>query len=65
MVVAPANYGLVDSSIGGQLARKMIPSADGRTRRGLVAINNMRDRTVKSYVKGQSFVHGASRLVIG
>lgn len=62
MVVAPANYGLVDSSIGGQLARKMIPSADGRTRRGLVAINNMRDRTVKSY---ESFVHGASRLVIG
>ena len=64
---APANYGLVDSSIGGQLARKMIPSADGRTRRGLVAINNMRDRigeAVKSYAKSKSFVHG-SRLVIG
>lgn len=67
LVVAPANYGLVDSSIGGQLARKMIPSADGRTRRGLVAINNMRDRIgecLKSYAKSKSFVHG-SRLVIG
>ena len=67
LVVAPANYGLVDSSIGGQLARKMVPSADGRTRRGLVAINNMRDRiseAVKSYSKGKAFVHG-SRMVIG
>lgn len=51
----------------GQLARKMVPSADGRTRRGLVAINNMRDRiseAVKSYSKGKAFVHG-SRMVIG
>lgn len=67
LTVAPAHYGLVDSSIGGQLARKMIPSADGRTRRGLVVINNMRDRigeAVKSYAKGKAFVHG-SRLVIG
>lgn len=67
LVVAPANYGLVDSSIGGQLARKMIPSADGRTRRGLVAINNMRDRIwecLKSHAKSKSFLHG-SRLVIG
>lgn len=54
LVVAPANYGLVDSSIGGQLARKMIPSADGRTRRGLVAINKMRDRIsagMKDYIR--------------
>lgn len=55
LVVAPANYGLVDSSIGGQLARKMIPSADGRTRRGLVAINRCRDNItglLKAHVKG-------------
>ena len=67
IVSAPANYGMVDSSIGGQLARKMIPSADGRTRRGLVSINNMRDRIgecLKSYANSKSFVHG-SRLVIG
>lgn len=64
---APASYGIVDFSIGGQLARKMVPSADGRTSRGLVAINNMRDRigeSLKTYAKGKSFVHG-SRLVIG
>lgn len=68
LVVAPANYGLVDSSIGGQLARKMIYSADGRTSRGLVAINNMRDRIgecLKTYAKGQSYVHGQGPLVIG
>lgn len=55
LVVAPANYGVVDFSIGGQLARKMIPSADGRTRRGLVAINKRRDNLsglLKQYVKG-------------
>lgn len=44
VVSAPASYGVVDFSIGGQLARKMVPDADGRTSRGLVAINNMRDR---------------------
>ena len=43
MVVAPANYGMVDSSIGGQLARKELPEADGRTRRGLAAINKYRE----------------------
>ena len=43
LTVAPANYGLVDSSIGGQLARKMVPGADGRTRRGLAAINKYRE----------------------
>lgn len=55
LVVAPANYGLVDSSIGGQLARKMIPSADGRTRRGLAAINKCRanlSELLKAHVKG-------------
>ena len=54
IVSAPANYGMVDSSIGGQLARKMAPGADGRTRRGLVAINNMRDRIesgIKDYIR--------------
>lgn len=68
LVSAPANYGVIDSSIGGQLARKMIPSADGRTRRGLVAINSMRDRIgecLKTYAKGRSFIHGQGRLVIG
>lgn len=43
IVSAPANYGVVDFSIGGQLARKMVPGADGRTRRGLAAINKYRD----------------------
>ena len=55
LVVAPANYGLVDSSIGGQLARKMIPSADGRTRRGLAAVNKCRENLsglLKAHVKG-------------
>ena len=54
LVVAPANYGLVDSSIGGQLARKLVPEADGRTRRGLVAINAMRARIesgIKDYIR--------------
>lgn len=54
LVVAPANYGLVDSSIGGQLARKMV-KADGRTRRGLVAINKCRDNLsglLKAHVNG-------------
>lgn len=55
LVVAPANYGLVDSSIGGQLARKMVPGADGRTRRGLAAINKYRENLsglLKQHVKG-------------
>lgn len=43
IVSAPANYGVVDFSIGGQLARKILRNADGRTRRGLVAINKCRD----------------------
>lgn len=65
LVVAPANYGLVDSSIGGQLARKMIPSADGRTRRGLVSINAMRDRIsagMKDYIRQP---YQFCRVVIG
>ncbi len=47
-------YGLVDSSIGGQLARKLVPEADGRTPRGLAAINAMRDRIesgIKDYIR--------------
>lgn len=64
LTVAPAHYGLVDSSIGGQLARKMIPSADGRTRRGLVAINNMRDR-IGQVLKDYSPAVSCCRLVIG
>lgn len=55
LVVAPANYGMVDSSIGGQLARKILRNADGRTRRGLVAINKCRDNLsglLKQHVKG-------------
>lgn len=67
---APASYGVVDFSIGGQLARKMIPSADGRTRRGLVAINSMRDDirdTLKNpaALMGAREILGARRLVIG
>lgn len=71
LVVAPANYGLVDSSIGGQLARKMLPNADGRTRRGLVAINSMRDRIVsgvKSYVSDPALfgiMTGQSKIKFG
>lgn len=67
LVVAPANYGLVDSSIGGQLARKELPEADGRTRRGLVAINDLRDRIggyMKKYAKGQ-LSPSWGRVVIG
>ena len=55
LVVAPANYGLVDSSIGGQLARKELPEADGHTRRGMVAINKYRENLsglLKQHVKG-------------
>ena len=70
LTVAPAHYGLVDSSIGGQLARKMVPSADGRTRRGLVAINNCRDAISDTLKNPQDMLNslkyiGVSRLVIG
>lgn len=54
IVSAPANYGVVDFSIGGQLARKMV-KADGRTRRGLVAINKYRENLsglLKQHAKG-------------
>lgn len=70
LVVAPANYGLVDSSIGGQLARKMIPSADGRTRRGLVAINRCREgisdtlKNPKAMLESLKFI-GVRRLILG
>lgn len=70
LTVAPAHYGMVDSSIGGQLARKMVPQADGRTRRGLVAINSMRAAicdTLKNptALMGSREVLGVNRLVIG
>ena len=67
LVVAPANYGMVDFSIGGQLARKELPEADGRTERGLVAINDLRDRIgeyIKDYVKDQ-LSPSWGRVVIG
>lgn len=70
LTVAPAHYGLVDSSIGGQLARKMVPQADGRTRRGLVSINTCRDAITETLKKPQAMLNslkfiGVSRLVIG
>lgn len=70
LTVAPANYGLVDSSIGGQLARKMVPSADGRTRRGLAAINTCRDAIRDTLKNPQAMLNslkyiGVSRMVIG
>lgn len=67
LVVAPASYGVVDFSIGGQLARKELPEADGRTERGLVAINDLRDRIggyVKKYANGQ-LSPSWGRVVIG
>ena len=67
LVIAPANYGLVDSSLGGHLARKELPEADGRTRRGLVAINDLRDRIggcMKKHIKGQ-LSPSWGRVVIG
>ena len=67
IVSAPASYGVVDFSIGGQLARKELPEADGRTRRGLVAINDLRDRIggyMKKYAKGQ-LSPSWGRVVIG
>ena len=67
LVVAPANYGLVDFSVGGQLARKELPEADGRTSRGLEAINDLRDRIgeyIKDYAK-ESLSQYWGRIVIG
>ena len=67
IVSAPANYGVVDFSIGGQLARKELPEADGRTERGLVAINDLRDRIgeyIKDYAKDQ-LSPSWGRIVIG
>lgn len=55
VVVAPASYGMIDSSIGGQLARKVV-NADGRTARGLVSLDNFRDQIsdyIKRYVNGE------------
>lgn len=63
LVVAPANYGLVDFSIGGQLARKELPEADGRTSRGLADINDLRDR-IGEFMKGQ-WSPSWGRVVIG
>lgn len=70
LVVAPTQYGMVDFSIGGQLARKMLPAADARTRRGMVAINACRDairdtlKKPEAMLNGLKFI-GVSRLVIG
>lgn len=65
IVSAPANYGLIDSSIGGQLARKELPEADGRTRRGLVAINDLRDRIGGYLKKYHEWDPSGGRVVIG
>lgn len=71
---APASYGVVDFSIGGQLARKQLSrqgvGADGRTLRGLVAINNCRDAIRDTLKKPQAMLNslksiGVRRLVIG
>lgn len=67
LVFAPASYGVIDSSIGGQLARKELPEADGRTSRGLEAINDLRDRIgryMKDYAKDQLSQYWG-RVVIG
>lgn len=67
---APASYGIVDFSIGGQLARKQLPMADGRTHRGLVAINEAR-KAITETLKDPAVMLGAlktigvNRLVIG
>ena len=64
---APANYGVVDFSIGGQLARKELPEADGRTSQGLEAINDLRDR-IGEYIKAyanESLSQYWGRIVIG
>ena len=63
IVFAPANYGMVDFSIGGQLARKELPEADGRTSQGLEAINDLRDR-IGEFMKGQ-WSPSWGRVVIG
>ena len=70
IVSAPASYGVVDFSIGGQLARKELPEADGRTERGLVAINDLRDRIGRYMKNPQTMLNslkyiGVSRMVIG
>lgn len=67
---APASYGIVDFSIGGQLACKQLPQADGRTARGMASINSMRAAicdTLKNpaALMGSREVLGVSRLVIG
>lgn len=67
---APASYGIVDFSIGGQLARKQLPMADGRTHRGLVAINEARKAITETLknpaaLMGSREVLGCRRLVIG
>ena len=63
--VAPASYGVVDFSIGGQLARKELPEADGRTERGLVAINDLRDRIGGYLKKYHEWGPSWGRVVIG
>lgn len=70
LVFAPASYGVIDSSIGGQLARKELPEADGRTPRGLAAINDLRDRIGRYMKNPQTMLNslkyiGVSRMVIG
>lgn len=67
---APASYGIVDFSIGGQLARKQLPMADGRTHRGLVSINEARKAITETLKKPQAMMAalktiGVNRLVIG
>ena len=70
IVSAPASYGMVDFSIGGQLARKELPGADGRTSRGLADINDLRDRIGRYMKNPQTMLNslkyiGVSRMVIG
>ncbi|WBF79252.1 hypothetical protein IACHDJAJ_00013 [Aeromonas phage vB_AdhS_TS3] len=67
---APASYGIVDFSIGGQLARKQLPQADGRTARGMASINICRQAitdTLKdpAVMLGALKTIGVNRLVIG
>ena len=65
IVSAPSSYGVVDFSIGGQLARKELPEADGRTERGLVAINDLRDRIGGYLKKYHEWSPSWGRVVIG
>lgn len=58
VVSAPSCYGVIDQSIGGQLARKRLPFADGRTRRGMTDINRTRDAIaglLKAHIKGEAY----------